>query len=193
MVRLVNQATLICACLVILGCGQPDDPVAPVSTDEPVALVSPDEPAVPVTFDLSLDLTRTSGPVVVKLKRLALLERSEANLGKEPLPREGKQSGEGHYLACELEILVEGKPMGGEGASSVKSVGPLVVSRVGKPLERPSSSFSLVDDDPSRPGWRYLYETVEPVYGPGSFAVSYAVKLVGGETHEVSFEGLNPK
>ena len=193
MVRLVNQATLLCACLVILGCGQPDDPVAPVSTDDPVALVSMDEPAVPVTFDLSLDLTRTSGPVVVKLKRLALLERSETNLGKEPFPGKVNQPGEGHYLACELEVLIEGKPMGGEGARSVESVGPWVVSRVGKPLERPSSSFSLVDDDPSRPGWRYLYETVEPVYGHGSFAMSYAVNLVGGETHEVSFEGLNPK
>ena len=193
MVRLVNQTTLLCACLVLLGCGQTDDPVAPVSPDEPAALVSTDEPAVPVTFDLPLDLTRTSGPVVVKLKRLALLERSEANLGKEPFPGKVSQPGEGHYLACELEILIAGKPMGGEGSNSVESVGPWVISRVGKPLEHPSSSFSLVDDEPSRPGWRYLYETVEPVYGRGSFEISYAVKLVGGEAHEVSFDGLNPK
>jgi hypothetical protein len=174
MVRLVNQATLLCACLVLLGCAQPDAPVAPV------------------TFDLSLDLTRTSGPVVVKLKRFALLERSEANLGKEPLPCEGRQPDEGHYLACEFEVRIGGKPMGGEGASSVENVRPFVVSREGKPLERPSSSFSLVDDDASRPGWRYEYETVEPVYGPGSFSLSYAVTLVGGETHEVTFEGLSP-
>ena len=104
MVRLVNQATLLCACLVILGCGQPDEPVAPVSKDEPVALVFPDEPAVRVYFDLSLDMTRMSGPVVVKLKRFALLERSEANLGKEPRPGRVSQPGEGHYLASELDV-----------------------------------------------------------------------------------------
>jgi hypothetical protein len=157
-----------------------------------VAIVSPDEPAVPVTFDLPLDLTRRSGPVVVKLKRLALLERSGANLGKEPFPGKVSQLGEGHYAACELEILIEGKPMGEEGANSVESVGPLVISRVGRPLEHSSSSYSLVDDDPCRPSWRYHYETVEPVYDRGSFAISYAVMLVGGEAHEMSFDGLNP-
>ncbi len=137
---------------------------------------------------------------VVNLKRFALLARSEANLAREPTgPSAGRKPGEGHYQACELEVLIDGQPLGGEGASSVERVGPWWSRGRGKPLKFPSLSFSRNDDsfsltarDESRPGWRHRNETIEPVYGPGSFSLSYAVTLVGGETHAVNFEGLGP-
>jgi hypothetical protein len=176
-----SRVVLLVLGSLVSGCPAPTTPTPtppPTTPNPPTTTPSTPAAKAPRYFDWHpAAITATVSGVRADLKRLAVLPRTAARLEKEPVSDDLMRAGNGSFIACELEVSVDGTPLYSKDLA-LKSVGPLVVHCGSEELRQTGSGY--VGSHVDRPAWFYEWRSIDSKARDGDYRVTLTITRPDG-------------